>query len=835
MDKTSYRTFDWHKEKQRPLNWKRRVGAAGMILGATLFLNGQLPGTVVSAEQQEAVATAKQSPHFGRVMGVGGLAEDKLPVAFGGNNHLLNETENQSDAQQSPERAGTSEGEVEPKSESGLMSREYKELIMDREMGTNKVNIRGWDPDVSPNGHQNGKEGQTKGASLGLGSLPTLHPDPGYFWRMYENGGRNEWQAKEEFEKEKHTVADIMEPWGVVARISDSERFANEDVYVEVRNFSIWFLKKGSNTWERQYIDTHPVNWSNAFLSTDMATPGQNLHDHENAQFTRVPWENNRVAHFGADRHYPDWSNKDIEGVMYVMEARIRPDTKPGVRLALQMGADLKISDYQADPPPGWFPNSALSSMTELSREWKRYAVGNLNHMIDNNDMRSISRERFLNSDFPLPDDEMSFPDGQLPNQPQKPANQAPTGIELSGTKIANDSAGATVGTLTTKDPDKGNTFSYSVNDERFEIVDGNLKLKIDQTLSHSETPKVDLKVTSTDQGGLSVTQDFTIEVEAPPTPPAKPEAMSKEYKELILEREMGKNKHAVRGWEADIALDENGQKRGFLNFTTGQTLGATVGLGGKPTLNPDPGYWWMMYERALVDGSVRTVRNEEEARREVQREGDTVADILEPWGVVAKLSDSEDFGPGEVNVDVRNYSVYFLRRGSDTWEKVTEDTHPVNWSAAFSSKDMATASYNLVDSNDPGWQRTPIPHENDQVAHFGADRYHPDWTDVEGVMYVLEARIDPSVKPGVKLGLQMGSDFKISNYQADPAPLWFPHSVGSAITPLSREWKRYAITNIEGMIDDNPERTITKERFLNSVVPIPDDELSFPDKSKVE
>ncbi|MEZ5831523.1 MAG: DUF4114 domain-containing protein [Dongiaceae bacterium] len=91
--------------------------------------------------------------------------------------------------------------------------------------------------------------------------------------------------------------------------------------------------------------------------------------------------------------------------------------------------------------------------------------------------------------------------------------NEAPTAVQLSNLSVNENDAGATIGTLTTTDPDSGETFSYQVSDNRFEVVNGQLQLKSGVFLDHESEPTVDLKVTSTDSGGHSIEQTFTINV----------------------------------------------------------------------------------------------------------------------------------------------------------------------------------------------------------------------------------------------------------------------------------------------------------------------------------
>ena len=91
--------------------------------------------------------------------------------------------------------------------------------------------------------------------------------------------------------------------------------------------------------------------------------------------------------------------------------------------------------------------------------------------------------------------------------------NEGPTGIALDNTSVAENAAGAVVGTLTTTDPDAGDTHTYTVSDDRFEVVDGQLKLKDGVSLDHEAADTISLDVTTTDAGGLSRTKTFTISV----------------------------------------------------------------------------------------------------------------------------------------------------------------------------------------------------------------------------------------------------------------------------------------------------------------------------------
>ncbi|MEZ5830588.1 MAG: cadherin domain-containing protein, partial [Dongiaceae bacterium] len=99
------------------------------------------------------------------------------------------------------------------------------------------------------------------------------------------------------------------------------------------------------------------------------------------------------------------------------------------------------------------------------------------------------------------------------PPPPPPPVNDAPTDINLSNASINENVAGGVIGTLSTVDPNQGDTHTYSVNDSRFEVVSGQLKLKSGTSLDHETEGSVVVKVTTTDQGGLSFSEDFAITV----------------------------------------------------------------------------------------------------------------------------------------------------------------------------------------------------------------------------------------------------------------------------------------------------------------------------------
>ncbi|MEM9910748.1 MAG: cadherin repeat domain-containing protein, partial [Pseudomonadota bacterium] len=92
--------------------------------------------------------------------------------------------------------------------------------------------------------------------------------------------------------------------------------------------------------------------------------------------------------------------------------------------------------------------------------------------------------------------------------------NQRPEAISLETKTVVEGEDGVVVGQLSVADTDLGDSHSFTVSDDRFEVVDGALRLKPDVALDHEAASEISVDVTATDQGGLSHTQSFTIAVE---------------------------------------------------------------------------------------------------------------------------------------------------------------------------------------------------------------------------------------------------------------------------------------------------------------------------------
>ena len=93
--------------------------------------------------------------------------------------------------------------------------------------------------------------------------------------------------------------------------------------------------------------------------------------------------------------------------------------------------------------------------------------------------------------------------------------NDSPTAINLSSIGVSEKIDGAVVGTISTSDQDTGDTHTYVISDDRFEIIDGSLKLKAGNTVENATEPSIAITIISTDSAGVEFSQDFSISVSA--------------------------------------------------------------------------------------------------------------------------------------------------------------------------------------------------------------------------------------------------------------------------------------------------------------------------------
>jgi len=135
-------------------------------------------------------------------------------------------------------------------------------------------------------------------------------------------------------------------------------------------------------------------------------------------------------------------------------------------------------------------------------------------------DCRDLSLSDFLNCDFGIRITSIGQDingDGIIDTSREASVKMAEdigalaNGIALSSSTVAENNAGAVVGTLSVAGPD-GGTAAYTVSDSRFEVVAGALKLKDGASLNYETEQSVNVQVTASGSG-WSADQTFTIGV----------------------------------------------------------------------------------------------------------------------------------------------------------------------------------------------------------------------------------------------------------------------------------------------------------------------------------
>ena len=91
--------------------------------------------------------------------------------------------------------------------------------------------------------------------------------------------------------------------------------------------------------------------------------------------------------------------------------------------------------------------------------------------------------------------------------------NDTPDDIAISSLDLDENVAGSEVGLLTTSDTDHSDTHTYTVDDNRFEVVEGQLRLKTGISLDHEMEDRITVNVTTTDNYGATHTEAFTLNV----------------------------------------------------------------------------------------------------------------------------------------------------------------------------------------------------------------------------------------------------------------------------------------------------------------------------------
>jgi len=91
--------------------------------------------------------------------------------------------------------------------------------------------------------------------------------------------------------------------------------------------------------------------------------------------------------------------------------------------------------------------------------------------------------------------------------------NDAPDALSVDSNQLAENEDGALVGNISFNDVDINDTHSFSVDDVRFEIVGGQLKLKAGESVNFETEETINLVLTVTDAANASFDTNVTLEV----------------------------------------------------------------------------------------------------------------------------------------------------------------------------------------------------------------------------------------------------------------------------------------------------------------------------------
>ncbi len=102
-------------------------------------------------------------------------------------------------------------------------------------------------------------------------------------------------------------------------------------------------------------------------------------------------------------------------------------------------------------------------------------------------------------------------------------ANDPPNGILVRGAEVPRQTAGASVGLVDVDDPD-GDVYQISVLDERFEIVEGVLKVRDTATVDQSADTQIAIDLVATAGNGDRIVQRVPLVVVPPRSPHQNPQ-----------------------------------------------------------------------------------------------------------------------------------------------------------------------------------------------------------------------------------------------------------------------------------------------------------------------
>ena len=323
--------------------------------------------------------------------------------------------------------------------------------------------------------------------------------------------------------------------------------------------------------------------------------------------------------------------------------------------------------------------------------------------------------------------------------------NEAPGAPELAGASVAENAPGAVIGPVSALDPDAGDTVTFTVSDPRFEIVDGQLKLKDGISLDHEAEPTIDLTLTATDAGGLTSSKTATIAVQDVLEAPVLTLTPARGVEDQPLD---------LGGL---IGIDTGGQSGSLAITIAGVPEGATLSAGQQT----EPGLWQL--SAADLDGLTITPPSDSDEPMTLR----VTASITDAAGAVAAASGELTVALDGVadqpvlEVPRGGLSEVNLRVSADHWQgdpimRVAIDGQVVGeWTVTANHRAGEWQDIRITGDFGPdGPQKVSVAFTNDAYAGSAAkDRnLYVDRIEVNGTIYEAEG-------PGVIYDRNSGPD----------------------------------------------------------------------------
>jgi Dockerin type I domain/Bacterial Ig domain len=92
--------------------------------------------------------------------------------------------------------------------------------------------------------------------------------------------------------------------------------------------------------------------------------------------------------------------------------------------------------------------------------------------------------------------------------------NDAPTDFTIDSTSVAENDGGGLVGVLTVADPDSADQYTWEISDNRFVVVNDELRLAAGQSLDFESQSTIDILMTAVDKGSERFSKSVSVQVE---------------------------------------------------------------------------------------------------------------------------------------------------------------------------------------------------------------------------------------------------------------------------------------------------------------------------------